>query len=57
MLDLKYIRNNIETMKTMLKNRNNDLDISVFEAIDAERRDKLAEVEALRSKRNTVSEE
>ena len=57
MLDLKYIRNNIETIKTMLKNRNNDLDISVFESIDAERRDKLAEVEALRSKRNTVSEE
>jgi seryl-tRNA synthetase len=57
MLDLKYIRNNIETIKTMLKNRNNDLDISVFESIDAERRDKLGEVEALRSKRNTVSEE
>ena len=57
MLDLKYIRNNIETIKTMLKNRNNDLDISVFESIDAERRDRLAEVEALRSKRNTVSEE
>ena len=57
MLDLKYIRNNIETIKTMLKNRNNDLDISVFESIDAERRDKLTEVEALRAKRNTVSED
>ncbi len=57
MLDLKYIRNNIETIKTMLKNRNNDLDISVFESIDAERREKLSEVEALRSRRNTVSEE
>jgi seryl-tRNA synthetase len=38
MLDLKYIRNNIEIIKVMLKNRNNDLDISVFEAIDAKRR-------------------
>ena len=57
MLDLKYIRNNIETIKTMLKNRNNDLDISVFESIDDERREKLSEVEALRSRRNTVSEE
>jgi seryl-tRNA synthetase len=57
MLDLKYLRNNIETVKEMLKNRNYDLDISVFESIDAERRDKLGEVEALRSKRNTVSEE
>ena len=57
MLDLKYIRNNIENIKLMLKNRNNDLDISLFESIDAERRNKLAEVEALRSKRNTVSED
>jgi seryl-tRNA synthetase len=57
MLDLKYIRNNIETIKVMLKNRNNDLDISVFEAIDAKRRDNLAELESLRFKRNKVSED
>ncbi|MBN1905446.1 MAG: serine--tRNA ligase [Deltaproteobacteria bacterium] len=57
MLDLKYIRNNIETIKVMLKNRNNDLDISVFEAIDLKRRDNLAELEALRFKRNKVSED
>ncbi|NLD37415.1 MAG: serine--tRNA ligase [Desulfatiglans sp.] len=57
MLDLKYIRNNIEIIKVMLKNRNNDLDISVFEAIDAKRRDNLAELEFLRFKRNKVSED
>jgi seryl-tRNA synthetase len=57
MLDLKYIRNNIDEIKTMLKNRNNDLDISVFEAIDAKRRDNLAELESLRFKRNKVSED
>jgi seryl-tRNA synthetase len=57
MLDLKYIRNNINAIKTMLKNRNNDLDISVFEAIDAKRRDNLAELESLRFKRNKVSED
>ena len=57
MLDLKYIRNNIDAIKTMLKNRNNDLDISVFEAIDAKRRDNLAELESLRFKRNKVSED
>ena len=57
MLDLKYIRNNIETIKTMLKNRNYDLDISVFESIDAERRDALAELESLRFRRNKVSED
>ena len=57
MLDLKYIRNNIETIKTMLKNRNNKLDISVFESIDAERREVLGELETLRFKRNKVSED
>ncbi len=57
MLDLKYIRNNIEIVKTMLKNRNNDLDISVFESIDTERRGALAELESLRFKRNKVSED
>ncbi len=57
MLDLKYIRNNIGTIKVMLKNRNNDLDISVFESIDAERREILAELEKLRFKRNMVSDD
>ena len=57
MLDLKTIRNNLNTIKTMLKNRNNDLDISVFESIDGERRDKLAELESLRHERNKVSED
>ncbi len=57
MLDLKYIRNNIAKIKVMLKNRNYDLDISVFEAIDVKRRDNLAELESLRFKRNKVSED
>ncbi|MFC1840177.1 serine--tRNA ligase [Thermodesulfobacteriota bacterium] len=57
MLDLKSVRNNLDTIKTMLKNRNNDLDVSVFESIDSERRDKLAELESLRHERNKVSED
>lgn len=57
MLDLKTVRNNLDTIKTMLKNRNNDLDISVFESIDGERRNKLAELESLRHERNKVSED
>lgn len=57
MLDLKTVRNNLDTIKTMLKNRNNDLDISVFETIDGERRNKLAELESLRHERNNVSED
>ena len=57
MLDLKTVRNNLDRIKTMLKNRNNDLDISVFESLDDERRDKLGELESLRHERNKVSED
>jgi seryl-tRNA synthetase len=57
MLDLKFIRNNLETVKTMLENRGYDLDISVFESIDKKRRHVLPELENLRHQRNTVSEE
>jgi seryl-tRNA synthetase len=57
MLDLKFIRNNLEAVKQMLKNRGNSLDLSVFEAMDQKRRDILPEVENLRSSRNKVGEE
>ncbi|MBN1277876.1 MAG: serine--tRNA ligase [Deltaproteobacteria bacterium] len=57
MLDLKFIRSNLETVGEMLKNRGYDLDISEFEAIDQERRTRLKDLEELRYRRNTVSEE
>ncbi|RPI74521.1 MAG: serine--tRNA ligase, partial [Desulfobacteraceae bacterium] len=57
MLDLKFIRNNLEAVKQMLKNRGNPLDLTVFETIDQKRRDILPELENLRSKRNKVGEE
>jgi seryl-tRNA synthetase len=57
MLDLRFIRANLEAVKQMLKNRRNDLDISVFETIDRRRREILPALEALRHRRNTVSEE
>jgi seryl-tRNA synthetase len=57
MLDLKVIRANPDKIKEMLKNRKNDLDMSVFEAIDRERREKLSTLEALRFQRNKVSED
>jgi seryl-tRNA synthetase len=56
MLDLKFIRNHIETVRVMLENRGYDLDISAFEAVDKKRRDLLPELESLRHRRNTVSE-
>ncbi|MFC1868296.1 serine--tRNA ligase [Thermodesulfobacteriota bacterium] len=57
MLDLKFIRSNLNNIKEMLKQRGYDLDISVFESIDKERRERLADMEALRHQRNKVSED
>jgi seryl-tRNA synthetase len=57
MLDLRFIRANPDAVKQMLKNRRNDLDISVFEAIDRKRREILPALETLRHRKNKVSEE
>ena len=57
MLDLKHIRTNLENIKIMLKHRKSELDLSVFESLDKERRERLNSLESLRYKRNKVSEE
>jgi len=57
MLDLKFIRSNPDKIKEMLRNRKNDLDMSVFESVDRERRERLAVLESLRYQRNKVSED
>jgi seryl-tRNA synthetase len=57
MLDLRFIRANLDAVKQMLKNRRNDLDISIFESIDRRRREILPVLESLRHRRNKVSEE
>ena len=60
MLDLKRIRTNPEEIKKALSNRGEDFDISVIDevvSLDEERRKILVEVEALKGKRNQVSDE
>ncbi len=57
MLDLRYIRDNIEFLEEMLKNRGTEVNLNEFEQYDAERRDILVKVEALKHKRNNVSQE
>jgi len=57
MLDLKYIRNNIEFLKEVLKNRNAKVDLDRFEQLDEERRTLLSEVELLKNRRNIASQE
>ena len=48
MLELKFIRNNIEFLEEMLKNRGSSDTLSEFEQLDAERRDLLTKVETLK---------
>lgn len=57
MLDLKFIRSNLDKVKEMLQNRGYDLDISVFDSMNKERREVLSTLENLRHQRNRVSEE
>ena len=51
MLEARFIRENREKVQEMLKNRNNSLDLSEFDRLDAERREILSEVEALKKYR------
>lgn len=57
MFDIKYLRNNFEKVKEALRNRGADLSLDDFLKLDENRRKKLVEVEKLKNKRNTVSEE
>lgn len=57
MLDLKFVRSNMERIREMITDRGYDLDISQFEALDQERRKRLTRLEELRHRRNRVSEE
>ncbi|MCJ7664951.1 MAG: serine--tRNA ligase, partial [Desulfobacterales bacterium] len=57
MLDLRFVRENIDSLKSMLTLRGDSLDLSPFIALEQERRELIQEVEALRSERNQVSDE
>ncbi len=53
MLELKFIRNNIEFLEEMLKNRGSSETLEEFEQLDAERRELLTKVETLKHKKNS----
>ena len=55
MLDSKFVRDNIELVQQALENRHNPLKLDEFQVIEKRRRNILAEVEVLKSERNTVS--
>jgi seryl-tRNA synthetase len=57
MLDVKYLRENLESTETRLKSRGGAVDLSGFRALDDERRKLLQENEQLKAERNRVSDE
>jgi seryl-tRNA synthetase len=57
MLDIKYIRENLEEAEKRLATRGEAIDLKKVKSLDTERRRLLQEVEALRQRRNAVSEE
>ncbi|MCK9275530.1 MAG: serine--tRNA ligase [Syntrophales bacterium] len=57
MLDIKYIRDNLDLVARKMTERRADIDFAGFSILDQKRRDILKEVEGLRSERNNVSKE
>ncbi len=55
MLDIRRIRQNPEELKTMLKNRNANVDVEGLLALDEQRRQYMAQTEALKNVRNEES--
>ncbi|MGD0280441.1 MAG: serine--tRNA ligase [Smithella sp.] len=57
MLDIKYLRQNIEFVRQKMNERGQKIDFDSFLSLDAKRRDILGAVEALRNERNSVSKQ
>jgi seryl-tRNA synthetase len=57
MLDPRYVRDNVETVKEALKKRGYDFPLREFLSIDEKRMTVMRETEELRNRRNVVSEE
>ena len=57
MIDIKYIRENLDFVKQNCKVRGSDADVDAIAALDKERREVTQKAEALRSERNRLSKE
>jgi seryl-tRNA synthetase len=57
MLDVKFLRDNIDIVRRKMLERGQELDLGEFVRLDQKRRDILLEVEGLRGERNRVSKE
>jgi seryl-tRNA synthetase len=56
MLEIKFVRQNLETVQKALETRGQSADLDAFKTCDDERRAILQELEALRHQRNVVSD-
>ena len=57
MLEIKFVRQNLETVQKALERRGQSTDLDAFKKCDDERRAILQELEALRHQRNVVSDQ
>lgn len=57
MLDIRFIRENLDAVRTALANRNAKFDLDALIALDDERRKVLVEVESLRARQNKANDE
>jgi seryl-tRNA synthetase len=57
MLDIKFIRQNIEAVENMLKARNTRVNLDEFKIVEEKRRELITKVESLKSERNNKSKE
>jgi seryl-tRNA synthetase len=57
MLEIKFVRQNLETVQKALEARGQSTDLDAFKTCDDERRAILQELEALRHQRNVVSDQ
>lgn len=57
MLDIRYLRQNVDAVVATMRDRGQALNLDRFIALDARRREVIRETEALRSDRNAVSKQ
>jgi len=57
MLDIKFLRENLDLVRRKILERGQDIDLDRFSRLEAKRRNILQEVESLRSERNQASKE
>ncbi|MDH3998457.1 MAG: serine--tRNA ligase, partial [Desulfuromonadales bacterium] len=55
MLDLKFLRDNLDEVERRLATRGGAIDLTDFRTFDQQRRDLLGEAETLKAERNQVS--